>query len=148
MANWYKVQASYERLLENGCSKKEPHYILIDALNYTEAEARAITELTPFASQNLEINKIIPCNFADVVDGKGMDQDKWYKVKCFFIALDEKTQAEKTTLATFLIQAKDFQDAVNSFVNYMHDSMAEWEIGAISETPIEEVYRYQAEEES
>ena len=40
MHNWFECKVSYEKMLENGMQKKVTEPYLVDALSFTEAEAR------------------------------------------------------------------------------------------------------------
>ena len=46
MHNWFECKVSYEKMLENGMQKKVTEPYLVDALSFTEAEARIIEELS------------------------------------------------------------------------------------------------------
>ena len=48
MTNWFECKVSYEKMLENGTQKKVTEPYLVDALSFTEAEARIIEEIRPF----------------------------------------------------------------------------------------------------
>ena len=47
MHTWFTCKIRYEKTLENGMNKKVTEAYLMDALSYTEAEARIIEEITP-----------------------------------------------------------------------------------------------------
>lgn len=53
MHTWFECKIRYERVMENGMNKKVTEPYLVDALSFTEAEARIIEEMTPFISENL-----------------------------------------------------------------------------------------------
>ena len=72
--------------------------------------------------------------------------DKWFKVKCVFVTLDEKTQTEKRTSQMMLVQASDLRDAVKRFDEGMKGSMIDYEIAAVQETPILDVFPYKTTE--
>ena len=50
MANWFECKIRYDKTQENGSIKKVTEPYLVDALSFTEAEARIIEEMTPFVS--------------------------------------------------------------------------------------------------
>ena len=52
MANWFECRVKYDKMLENGMQKKVTEPYLVDALSFTEAEARIIEEVSPFISGN------------------------------------------------------------------------------------------------
>ena len=50
MHNWFECKVSFEKVMENGMQKKVTEPYLVDALSFTEAEARIIEEIRPFVS--------------------------------------------------------------------------------------------------
>ena len=139
MAQWIEVRARYDKTLENGSVKKVTEAYLADALSCTEAEARVNEELKPFISGDFRITSVVTTKISEIFwDGTG---DKFYKVKVNFITLDEKR-----TASYILVQASSFADALANFNNGMKGTMADYEIEAISETKIVDVYKYEFSE--
>ena len=58
-----------------------------------------------------------------------------------FIALDEKSGIEKKSPSTMLVQAANFENAVNNLNDGMKGTMADWYIHTITETNIVDVIR-------
>ena len=48
MHTWFECKIRYEKVMENGMNKKVTEPYLVDALSFTEAEARIIEEITPY----------------------------------------------------------------------------------------------------
>lgn len=142
MANWIEVKARYDRMMENGVSKKVTEPYLVDALSCSEAEARVIEELHPYVSGDLNVTSTAKTKVAEVFGQ--YDGDKYYRVKVNFITLDEKTAAEKRTASYIITQAVDFRNALENFLDGMKGTMADFEIESISETKIVDVYPYKA----
>ena len=46
MHTWFECKIRYEKVMENGMNKKVTEPYLVDALSFTEAEARIIEEMT------------------------------------------------------------------------------------------------------
>ena len=57
MHTWFECKIRYEKVMENGMQKKVTEPYLVDALSFTEAEARIIEEMTPFML-DMEENKV------------------------------------------------------------------------------------------
>lgn len=132
--------------MENGKVKKVTEPYLVDALSFTEAEARIIEEVTPFISGDFTVSAVKKSNIAEIFrDDSG---DKWYKVKVAFITIDEKTAAEKRKASYILVQSSDFKSAYDNFIDGMKGTMADFEIVAISETAIMDVYAAKLESKS
>ncbi len=141
MAQWIEVKVRYEKMTESGKSVKVTDPYLVDALSCTEAEARVVEEITPRCNDFnvLSVNKT---KISEIFwDASG---DRFYKVKVNIITIDEKTAVEKKSASYILVQASSFAEALDNFNQGMKDTMADYEIEAITETKIVEVYRYQA----
>lgn len=122
-------------MTENGDIRPVTEQYLFEALSYTEAEARTIEELTPYISGEFSITDIRRPRLADLFLDS-MSDDRYYKVAVAFITLDEKTAVEKRTKTAILVQANDFDAAVDSFKEGMKGTLADYEIISVAETPI------------
>lgn len=139
MAQWIEVRARYDKMMENGSVKKVTEPYLADALFCTEAEARVTEELTPFISGDFRISSVVTTKISEIFwDASG---DRYYKVKVNFITIDEKTAAEKKTDSYILVQASSFKQAYDNFIDGMKGTIADYEIEAITETKLVDVYR-------
>ena len=143
MNSWFECKVKLEKQIEGGITKSVPELYLVDALNFTEAEARIIKEITPFSSGGLEVANIKRVKYSEMFLADAESADKWYKVKCNFITLDEKTQTEKKTATLMLVQASDLRDAVRRFDEGMKGSMVDYEIALVQETTILDVFPYE-----
>ena len=139
MAQWIEVRARYDKMMDNGSVKKVTEPYLADALSCTEAEARVTEELQPFISGDFRISSVVTTKISEIFwDASG---DKFYKVKVNFITIDEKTATEKKTASYILVQASSFKEAYDNFMDGMKGTMADFEIEAITETKLVDVYR-------
>lgn len=148
MNNWFTCKIRYEKTLENGLIKKETEHYLVDALSFTEAEARIIEEVTPFISGVFEVTGVAKANYSELFYAEEEAADKWYKVKMVFLTLDEKSGNEKRTATNVLVQAADLRDAIKKLDEGMKGSMADYEIVSVAETPLMDVFKYKSEESS
>lgn len=146
MHNWFTCKVSFDKILENGFQKKVTEPYLVDALSYTEAEARIIEEIRPFVSGEFTIADIKRAHYAELFFNE--NGDRFYKVRINFITLDEKTGAEKHTTAKMLVQAGTLKEALAVFEEEMKGTMADYAIVAIEETMLMDVFPYTADAES
>ena len=58
MHTWFECKIRYEKVMENGMNKKVTEPYLVDALSFTEAEARIIEEITPFICGEFTVSDI------------------------------------------------------------------------------------------
>lgn len=143
MANWFECKVRYDKAQENGAVKKVNEPYLVDALSFTEAEARIIEEQTPFISGDFSVSAVKRTRISEIFFNEG--GDRWYMVKVAFITLDEKSGTEKKTSAFILVQASDFRSAFENFNKGMEGTMADFEIQSIAETPLMDVYKAKLE---
>lgn len=140
MQKWFECTIKYEKELEDGKIAKITERYLVDALTFTEAEARIIKEMKPFISGEFEVANINPQKYSELFWNEKCD--KWFKTKVNFIVLDEEKGVEKKVANYMLVQANDLKEARELLVEGMKGSMADWEIASISETKILDVYKY------
>ena len=145
MHTWFECKIRYEKTMENGMNKKVTEPYLVDALSFTEAEARIIEEMKPFISGEFTVSDIKRANYSELFFCDEDAADRWFKSKLLFITLDEKSGNEKKVASNVLIQASDLRDAVKKLDEGMKGSMADYEIASMAETPIMDVYRYEVE---
>ena len=141
MALWFECKVRYERMIENGTVKKVNEPYLVDALTFTEAEARIIEKITPFISGEFSISAVKKTKISEIFfDDRG---DRFYMVKVNFISIDEKSGIEKKSANFILVQASDFSESLKKFEEGMKGTMADYEIASITETPIMDVFPLQ-----
>ena len=140
MHKWFECTIKYEKQLEEGKIAKITERYLVDALTFTEAEARIIKEMKPFISGEFEVANINPQKYSELFWNE--KADKWFKTKVNFIVLDEEKGVEKKVANYMLVQANDLKEARELLVDGMKGSQADWEIASIAETKILEVYKY------
>lgn len=132
--------------MENGMVKKVTEPYLVDALSFTEAEARIIKESTPFISGEFTVANIKRENISELfLDETG---DKWYRCKVMFITINERSGKEKKTASFMMVQASDIEKARENLTFGMKGTMADYEISSIKETDIMDIYLYEVNPES
>lgn len=140
MDNWYECKVRLERAAEDGKRKRVSETYLVNAINCTEAETRVVRELAPGSIDAPVVINLKRANYAEMFTA-GIDADRWYKVKCLFVTIDERGQ-EKRTPNTMLVQATDLEDAVARFNQGMKDSMSTYELHTVQESGIVDVFPY------
>jgi len=147
MHNWFECKIRYEKTMENGMNKKVTEPYLVDALSFTEAEARIIEEIAPFISGEFTISAIKRANYSELFPSEEEAADRWFKCKLIFITLDEKSGAEKKSPTQVLVQAESVKDAEKKLAEGMKDTMADYQVSSIIETAIVDVFPYSKEKD-
>ena len=137
MSLWFETKVRYDKTLDNGSVKKVTESFMVDALSFTEAEARITEEVAHFTS-DFRISAVKITKIAEIF--RKYTGDKWYLVKAAFITLDEKTAVEKRSITQYLVAGDSFKEAYDHFMDEMKSTLADFEINTIQETPIMDVY--------
>jgi hypothetical protein len=143
MNNWFECKVSYEKMMENGVMKKVSEPYLVDALSFTEAEARIIEEIKPYITGDFTIADIKRARISELFFNE--NGDRYYRIKVYFITLDEKSGAEKKTAAQMLAQASDIEEAIAVLKEGMKGTMADYTIASVTETMLMDVFPFSTE---
>lgn len=141
MHTWFECKIKYEKTADDGNIVKVNQGYLIDALSFTEAEARIIEEMKPFISGEFQVANIKRTKINEMFFNE--NGDKWYRTKVNFVTLDEEKGVEKRTANTMMVQASDMKEALEGILKGMAGTMADYEIASITETTIMDVFRFE-----
>ena len=137
---WFECKVSLKRTLDDGLQKQVKEIYIVDALNFTEAEARILEETSAYGDVTLISIKY--CDANEIVDSHNPSDGYWYKVKLAMISIDESAGKEKKVNVTFYVRAKDFKSALTNTEAYMKSSVMDYTVTSIAETTIMEVFDY------
>lgn len=147
MNYWFECKVSYERQADSMGMKKVSESYLVDALSFTEAEKRIIKEVRPFVSVGeLEVVNIRRARIAELFLNEEAENDRYFRAKVNFITVDEKSGSEKKTSATMIVKSDSLPNAVTELKAQLDSQMASYEIAAVTDTQILDVFQYEAPE--
>lgn len=141
-ANWYEVVIRYDKTQEDGMTKKVNEYYVVDALTFGEAEETITKEMSMYISGVFEVKNITPASYHEIFFSDNDNDDRWFKTKLSFITIDEKTEKEKRTAVTYLVQASTLNTAMKNIEETMKGSMIDYVISNISETKFMDVFEH------
>jgi len=134
--------------MENGLQKKVTEQYVVDALSFSEAEKRITEQVSAYISGEFEITDVKKAQYKEVFFSDAANDDRYYKAKLMFITIDEKTEKEKRSAVTYLVQAATLDGAVTHINEVMNGTMIDYEKSNIAETKIMDVFEYKKEEDS
>lgn len=141
--NWFECKISYDKMMENGIIKKVTEPYLVDALSFTEAEARITEEIKPYISGEFVVADIKRARISELFFNE--NGDRYYRIKVNFITLDEKSGAEKKTAVQMLAQASDLKEAIEILEEGMKGTMADYTIASVTETMLMDVFPFSSD---
>lgn len=137
--NYFLVKIRYDKMQENGIIKTVTEQFLVDALSFTDAEARITEEMKPYTQGEFMVSAISRYKVSEsFLDESG---ERYYRCKLEFITLDEKSGSEKKQGAFFLVQSDTIENAKNIVVAEMKKTMIDYTIQKIEETKILDVFK-------
>lgn len=139
-ASFFICVYAYEKTQDDGRVKKVKEQYVVDALSFTEAEARIVENMQPYCPGETEVVDISKAPFGEIFFTDDEKADKYYKVKANFIDIDEKSGKEKKTAHYYLVQGTSTQNAQHNFDEGMGKTMIDYEVGAVVETKIMDVF--------
>lgn len=139
---WYETKVKYI----NSLQKKVTETYLVDARSFTEAEARTIEFVSPYVSEDgeLEVVGLKQTTIKEVIFS--IEGNKWY-VCNFVFHLMEDNGKDKQTKYSIMVQANTIDEGKKSAERLMLGSMQDWELKSITETKILDVFSKQANNE-
>ena len=148
VSKYYEVKIQYQKTLEDGKEKNVKEQYVVEALSFTEAEARIIKEMTPYVSGYFDVvsEKIAP--YHEILLSENSTDDKWFVSKVGFITLDEKTAREKKQAFRYLVQAATSEIALDYTKEMLSHGMSDYSIDSVQDTPTLDVFLHECTEQS
>ncbi|WP_289054595.1 DUF4494 domain-containing protein [Carboxylicivirga marina] len=141
MQNLFECKVKYEKIDEqSGKEKKVSETYLIDAVSFTEAESRIYKEMESMIRGEFIVTNIRKANYTEIFENE--EGDIWYKSKISFASVDEKSGKEKKVSNQILVLASDMKDAFEKIHQGMGGMTVDFDINAISESPILDFFPY------
>ena len=143
MQHYIECKVRYQKTMEDGSEKMVNEPYLVDAMSFTEAEKRITEEMSVYISGEFRVDAVKKSNASEVIFSNVDDDDKWYKAKLQFITIDEKTEKEKRSNTTYLVQSKSLARALRYIDDFMGKTMIDYDVIGINATKIMDVFKYE-----
>lgn len=140
-AQWFECKIKYEKMMDDGLQKQVVEQYVVDALSFAEAEQRITEEMSAYISGEFEVTDVKKAAYKEVFfDNDNAAIDRWYKAKLNFITFDEKTEKEKRTNVTYLVQACSLHNAFDNIDTVMKGTMIDYVQANVGETQLVDVF--------
>ena len=136
VSSWFEIKVKSEKVQEDGSSKKVAEIYIVEADTFTEAESGIIKYAEEFGLKEVGIVSIKRANFSEIFFSDEGSDDTCFKIKVAFTSIDEKTEKEKRYCINYLVQGSSIDKAKLNFKEAFEDTMADYIIQSIAETPI------------
>lgn len=143
---WFEVGVKYYKVGEDGNEKKVSEVFLIDAVSWTESEARMIEQLKEFVKGEFVIDSMKKSKLSEVFP---FDSGEWwFKVTIDMVTIDESAGKEKKIKLYYLIMADDIQEALNRMNKSLDSMIVPYVITGINVSNIVDIFPYFKNEEN
>ena len=140
MQTWFKCVVNYVKIDDDGRERKVSEAYLIDAVTYTDAEARMIAQLQTMVRGEFSVKQITKTNIIEIFSHE--DGQWWFIGKISIVTIDEKGGKEKKINNSFLIAADDIQQALKRLEDGLSYILVPYEITSLAVSNIYDVFTY------
>lgn len=145
MRTWFLCRVKYAKENEQGLLKNVSEQYLVDAVSFTEAEARIYDMLGSVIRGDFQVTTISKSNIVDVFFYE--DIDIWYKCKISYVVADADSGKEKKVTQYMLVSAHNVKEAYDRIHESLNNMLVSFVVPDINESPIIEIFPYEKEEE-
>lgn len=139
MQKWFKCVAQFIKIDDDGRERKVSEAYLVDAVSYTDAEARIIAELSTCVRGEFVIKQITQTSIIEIFPGEG----SWfYTGKINIVTIDERAGKEKKISESFLIGADGLKSALKTLEDGLSYILVPFEITSLAVSNIVDVFPY------
>ena len=154
MSTWFVCKVKYQKQDEKGRTKNISEQYLVDAVSFTEAEARMYEKLGSVIQGDFYIANISKSPFTDVFHYD--DADVWYRCKMTYSLEEEGSDRhpggrhpggkEKKIVNRILLTAPNVKVAYDRVYESLNNMLVEFRVPEVVESNIIEVFPYESEE--
>lgn len=135
---FFEVAVKFMAAQEDGTDKATKRVMTIESMSFGEAENKALEESV---GGDLTVISISRATYSEIITSDDEQDDKFYLCKLRFVTIDERTGKEKSVKFPYLVQAGSTSRAQRNIdTGLMGDTVLDYEVLSISETPIEDCY--------
>lgn len=143
MQTWFECKVKYQKMDQNGKERTVNESYLIDAVSFTDTEARIIEELATMVRGEFTVTDIRKSKISEVFPHDGGEW--WYRVSINLTTVDEEAGKEKKLRSFYLVQADDVKEAVQFIEQDLSFLIVPYVITSIGVSNIIDVFPYTPE---
>lgn len=140
MSYWFSCKVKYVAADEEGNEKKITAQYLLQAMNYTEAEANL----------HLKMEEILPSRTSFFIESiskmvvtelfTAEEQNKWIKVKVSTVDVDAMTGKESKSMGVYMIAADTCKDAIEVVEDVFKSAPGFVQIQSVTTTNVVDIF--------
>lgn len=145
MNTWFSVGVKYTKQLEDGTLKRVSEKYLVNAIGFTEAEARIHQEVGEFVRGEFIVTSEKKEDFSDIIQFEE-NVEEWYKCKVLYTTEDLDSGKEKKVINNFLVSGKNINEVSKNLNSFIKDGrqITNFKITKVELSNIVEVFAYKS----
>ncbi|MFV0377477.1 MAG: DUF4494 domain-containing protein [Mangrovibacterium sp.] len=140
MQTWFEVKVKYVKIDNDGRERKMGESYLVDAVSFTDAEARIIQQMQQVIRGEFHIDNIKKSNIIEIFPAES--GEFWYKARIAIVTIDEKAGKEKKVNNHFLVAADDFKEALQRLEEGLSYILVPYHTTSMALSTIVDVFPY------
>lgn len=140
MQTWFECKVKYNKVDENGRERMVNESYLLDAVSFTDAEARIIRQLQAMVRGEFTVTDIKKSKISEVFPFE--NGEWWYRVTINLVTVDEEAGKEKKLRTFYLIMADDIQEALARLEESLSFLVVPYVVTSINVSNIVDVFPY------
>lgn len=141
-AEWYECKIQYLKTTDDGKEKNVTEIYVVDALSFSEAEARFVEAMKPYISGDSKVIAIAIARYDEIFFSGDENDDRFFRAKVQFATVDS-TGRDKNTTVYYLVQARDIETARRNVTAQLEGLMTGFSITGLNETQIIDIFEHE-----
>jgi hypothetical protein len=140
MQVWFECKVKYQKIDDNGRERNVTESYLLDAVSFTDAEARIIAELQTMVRGEFTVTDIKKSKISEVFPFEVGEW--WYRATINLVTIDEEAGKEKKLRVFYLIQADDIEQSLQRLEESLSFLVVPYVTTSIAVSNIVDVFPY------
>ena len=104
-SKWFETKIQFDKTQKDGTQKKVTEQYVVEAISFTEAEAKIIAETKDYVSGDYSVKNITPANYHEIFFAENNKDDKWYKAKSSLSPSTRRRRKRSVRMSATLFKA-------------------------------------------
>jgi hypothetical protein len=144
MQIWFECKVQYNKVDDSGKERKVSENYLIDAVSFTDAEARIIKAMQSMVRGDFSVTDIRKSRIGEVFPFDAGEW--WFKATINIVTIDEEAGREKKIKANYLVAADDISQALKRLDDSLSYLVVPYIVTSIAVSTIVDVIPYNPSE--
>ncbi|HPJ78100.1 MAG TPA: DUF4494 domain-containing protein [Prolixibacteraceae bacterium] len=140
MQTWFECKVKYQKVDDNGKERMVTENFLLDAVSFTDAEARIIAMMQTMVRGEFTVTDIRKSKVAEVFPYEAGEW--WYRCTINLVAIDEEAGKEKKLRTIYLVQADEVREALDRLEESLSFLIVPYVVSSLAVSTIADVFPY------